>query len=210
MSLAVSVGVLAAEHDADPEAVEWLRAGFHEVNRVLAAHGLPLHQEPEHLPDFRYRGQLLSFPYSWLHYLRRALAFARQAPDQFCPVMDGTSPTEDERLDKEYSVFLDSHLICHSDTEGFYVPIDFPEPLYDDQEEGLPGGILGSSQRALQEVRQAAPLLGIPLERGAICLTRPPGVSQARRMVRIPTGSSGRSGSRCSRRYATALNTSAL
>jgi hypothetical protein len=167
MGLAVAVGVLAAD-DADPEGVEWLRAHFRQINRVLAAHSLPLHEEPECLPDFPFRGQLLSFPYSWLHYLRRAIAFARQAPDQFCPVAEDADPSADERLDREYSVFLDSHLICHSDTEGFYVPIDFPEPLYEDQEGELPGGILGSSQRALQEVCQAAPLLGIPLEDGKL------------------------------------------
>lgn len=165
MSLAVSVGVLAVD-DADPEWIDHLRESFRQVNRVLAAHGLPLHEEPECLPDLPYRGQLLSFPYSWLHYLRRAVAFARQAPDQFCPVAEGVDPSADERLDDELSIFVGSHLICHSDCEGFYVPIDFPEPLYDDQERRLPGEILGSSQRALQEVRQAAPLLGIPLEGG--------------------------------------------
>lgn len=62
---------------------------------------------------------------------------------------------------------MDCHLICHSDSEGFYVPIDFPEPLYDEEEGRIPGGgILGSSQRALQETIQAAPLIGIPLEDG--------------------------------------------
>ena len=46
------------------------------------------------------------------------------------------------------------------------MPIDFPEPLYDDQKAGLKGGILGSSQRALQETIQAASLLGISLVDG--------------------------------------------
>lgn len=166
MGLAVSIGVLAGD-EPDPEGVEWHREEFREVNRLLAARGLPMHQEPESLPDIPHRGQLLSFPYSWLHYLRRALAFARQAPDEFCPAPDGWNPSEDERLDDELSIHMDSHLICHSDTEGFYVPIDFPEPLYDDEEGKIPGGgILGSSQHALQEIIQVAPLLGIPLKVG--------------------------------------------
>jgi hypothetical protein len=134
----------------------------------LTAHGLPEHVEPAQLPKFPYRGQPLSFPYSWLHYLRRAVAFARQAPEQFGPVRDGENPAADERIDEELSVFMDSHLICHSDCDGFYVPIDFPQQLYDDEAGGLPGGILGSSQRALQEVMQAAPLLGIPLVDGKL------------------------------------------
>jgi len=58
---------------------------------------------------------------------------------------------------------MNSHFICHSGCEGFYVPIDFPEPLYDDLDGDLPGGILGSSQQALKEIMLAAPLLGIPL-----------------------------------------------
>jgi hypothetical protein len=44
------------------------------------------------------------------------------------------------------------------------VPIDFPDFLCDDREGGLAGRLLGSSQRALQELGLTAPLLGIPLE----------------------------------------------
>jgi hypothetical protein len=167
MSLAISLGVLACGPEADPEGIEWLREDFRHINRVLAANGLPLHEEPESLPRIPYRGQLLGFPYSWLHYLRRAVAFARQAPDQFCPVAEDEDPADDMRIDRELSSIGNSHLICHSDCEGFYVPIDFPRPLYDDEDE-LTGGILGSSQRALQEVIQAAPLLDIPLVAGKL------------------------------------------
>jgi hypothetical protein len=168
MGLAVSVGVLAVDPAVDPEWIVCLQGHFREVNRVLAAHGLPLHDEPERVRDIPYRGQPTSFPYSWLHYLRRAVAFARQAPDEFCPVPKGENPADDERIDQELSVFMDSHLICHSDCEGFYVPVDFPDPLYDDRKGNLPGGILGSSQRALHEVCQAAQLLGIPLQHGTL------------------------------------------
>jgi hypothetical protein len=106
-------------------------------------------------------------PYGWLHYLRRAVAFARQAPEEFHPVKDGEDPANDEKIDRELSVIMDSHVICHSDSEGFYVPLDFPEPLYDNRDaDGLVGGILGSSQRALQELVQAAPLLSIPVRDG--------------------------------------------
>jgi hypothetical protein len=180
MGLSISVGALAfcLEHDA--EGADWLRKDFKEVNRVLAAHGLPPHVEPESLPptpsqpELTFdrglrRGMWLSgMPYSWLHYLRRAVAFARQAPGEFHPVPDGEDPSRDERIDRELSVLMDSHVICHSDCEGFYVPIDFPEPLYDDRDDGVTGGIIGSSQRALQELLQAAPLLGIPTQDGVL------------------------------------------
>jgi hypothetical protein len=60
---------------------------------------------------------------------------------------------------------MDSHIICHSDVEGFYVPIDFRDPIYDDR---IWGEWLGSSQRALAELVLAAPLLGIPLRKGRL------------------------------------------
>lgn len=162
MGLAVSVGVLACD-DPDPEGIQWLRRDSERVNRVLAANGLPSHVEPECLPDFPYRGQVPSFPYVWVGYLWRAVAYARQAPQQFRPLADGENPVTDPKVDTELFVSLNSHLICHSPTEGYYVPINFPDPLYDD---GLPGGVLGSSQRVLQELVQTAPMLGIPLVDG--------------------------------------------
>jgi hypothetical protein len=162
--LAISVGVLACGPDADPEAVAYDRKNFRHINRVLAANGLPPHEEPESLPAFPYRGQLISFPYAWTPYLLRAVAFARQAPDQFSPVREGENPARDRRLDAELYTFAESHLICHSQTEGYFVPVDFPDPLCDKRKRGLTGRILGSSQRALKELVQTAPLLGIPLK----------------------------------------------
>ena len=166
MGLSLSVGYLAwlKQEDGDPEAVPGLRESLAHVNELLCANDLPEHVEPEELPNLVDRG-LLGFPYSWLHYLRRAVAYARQAPDEFGPLPEGQEASEDDRIDRELSVFLDSHLICHSDGGGFYVPIDFPEPLFgSDELEG--GGILGSSQRALAEVILAAPLLDVELVDG--------------------------------------------
>jgi hypothetical protein len=167
MGLSLSVGYLAwlkKENDSDSDSLSWLREDLVHVNQVLRANGLPEHVEPEELPELIDRG-LLGFPYSWLHYLRRAVAYARQAPAEFGPLPEGEEASEDIRIDRELSVLMDSHLICHSDCEGYYVPIDFPEPLHDDRDE-LVGGILGSSQRALAEVILAAPLLGIELKDG--------------------------------------------
>lgn len=162
MSLAISVGVLAGDQP-DSDAAAYHRRNFGHVNRVLAANGLPPHEEPESLPDFPYRGQLISFPYAWTPYLHRAVAFARRAPDQFRPVREGENPAKDKRVDAELYTFAESHLICHSDTEGYFVPIDFPDPLAD-QEGELPGRVLGSSQRALADLVRTAPLLGILLD----------------------------------------------
>jgi hypothetical protein len=163
MGLAISVGVLACGPDADPEAVASGRKAFRQINRLLAANGLPPHEEPESLPTLPHRGQCPSFPYAWTPYLYRAVAFARQAPDQFCPVRTGENPYKDKLVDAELYTFAESHLICHSDTEGYFVPIDFPDPLYDNRPGGLVGRVLGSSQQALRELVLTAPLLGIRL-----------------------------------------------
>lgn len=163
MGLSVSVGRLAwciAKGCSDEE-IEDARNDIREINRVLAANGLPAHVEPETLPPFRDRCTGVGLPYSMIHYLRRAVAYARQAPKEFAPNLPG-DPTLDPRVDRELSVLMDSHLICHSDGDGFYVPIDFPEPLYSDN------GVLGSSQAAMRELVLVAPLLGIRLKKGRL------------------------------------------
>jgi hypothetical protein len=168
MGLSVSVGVLAwCIREGYAEEAEGYREDFRGINHVLAAHGLPPHIEPEELPPFEDLARFVGMPYSWLHYLRRAIAYARQAPDEFRPVAEGEDPSQDPRVDHELSVSLDSHLICHSDCEGYYIPIDFPEPLYDDYD-SVAGGILGSSHQAMRELIQVAPLLGIRLRDGQL------------------------------------------
>lgn len=171
MGLAVSVGGLAyaIRHGYDEDA-DHFRRELAEVNRVLVANGRPPHVEPEVLPAFRDRSDAAGVgqPYSYLHYLRRAVAIARQAPAEFGPAPADYDPNTDPRIDRELCVRMDSHLICHSDCEGYYVPQDFPDPLYDLDGDGLPGGILGSSQRALAELVQVAPLLDIKLRAGEL------------------------------------------
>jgi hypothetical protein len=169
VSLAISVGILAGGPNADPDVAASDREALQHVNRTLAENDLPLHEEPESLPEFPYRGQLISFPYEWLFRLQRAVAFARRAPGEFRPLEYGADPAKDRRLQDEWNTYIDSHLICHSYSEGFYVPIDFGHPLVDSRkEDGLPGLILGSSVRGLAELMRTAPLLSIPLKAGVL------------------------------------------
>jgi hypothetical protein len=175
MSLALEVGHLAwllAECPEETESVERFREKLAAVNRLLTANGLPPHEEPETLPPHWGQGWcgLGSFPYGYLHYLRRAIAFSRQAPEEFCPLRDG-EPEEDSRVQHEIRNVETSHLICHSDCEGFYVPVDFPDPLYDPGFP-IPGDVLGSSHQALRELIQVAPLLGITLKDGVLSLAQ--------------------------------------
>jgi hypothetical protein len=97
------------------------------------------------------------------------------------PLPDDVDPTADPKI----QALLDgsaSHLLCHSDAEGFYVPVDFKDVLFDgdsceedddeddveEGEAGLPGGMLGSSCRLLEELVFVAPALGIHLDNGKL------------------------------------------
>ena len=62
---------------------------------------------------------------------------------------------------EEANILLDSHLLCHSDAEGYYVPIDFADIIVDDE---IPGGMIGSSQRLFAELVAVAPAIGIELD----------------------------------------------
>ena len=64
---------------------------------------------------------------------------------------------------------LDSHLLCHSDCEGFYLPIRFDDVLIDEtDEERIPGGLLCSSYKLYEELASMAPYLGIRLQDGEL------------------------------------------
>jgi hypothetical protein len=171
MTLGISVGQLAFLRIHEPEEVEGFREELRAVNRVLTSNGFPNHNEPESLAQIVDRVPIGSIPYGWLHYTRRAVAYAMRPGKRFRPLRAGEEPSEDSVYD-EVLFSCESHIICHSDCQGFYVPIDFPEPLYDDLPDSDPGvtrgGILGSSQGGLRELLLAAPLLDIPLRGGRL------------------------------------------
>jgi hypothetical protein len=158
MGLALGVGVLADLIVHDPEGAEWARDSNQQVNEALARDGLARHDEPESFASALQRHSCTSFPYSFLHYLRRA----------FAHVQEGLAVPDDEALRPEHdgviedvAMMMSSHLLCHSDAEGHYVPIDFSEPIFDDD---VAGGMLGSSQALLRELLEVAPAIGVILE----------------------------------------------
>jgi len=157
MGLAISVGYIAELTEYDPESVDDLRADYDTVNVVLAANGLPEHHEPDSLPELDDRTPILGFPYSCLHELRRVYARHMVASGQ-TGLPPGLVVTDETIVDHVSSE--QHHLLWHSDCEGFYVPIDFPNVLIDDR---LSGTTLGSSQRLLAELQNVAPALGISL-----------------------------------------------
>ena len=167
MGLAIATGVLADLLQNDAEGAAGVQEKFEVVNRVLRANGLPEHREPLQVPaSIRREQEVLSFSYSCLHHLRRAYAHRLADPSWVArPFPKDAKPTDDPLLQEEAAV-MDSHLLCHSDCEGYYVPIDFDEVLIDDEDELAGGGMLGSSQALKRELAMVAPALGIQLVDG--------------------------------------------
>ncbi len=167
MGLAIEVGMLADLLENDSEGAEWLRKSFGSVNEVLAENKLPMHHEPENLPTLDNRASILSYPYSFLHYLRRVAAHVAENPRwEARPFPDSSVPAADPLVDK-HSLSMESHLLCHSDCEGFYLPIEFDDVIVDD-EGRIPGGMLGSSFALRKELEAVAPALGIRLTTGKL------------------------------------------
>lgn len=167
MGLAVTVGVLSDLLENDPEGAEWMEEDLAAANALLAANNLPTHVEPrDPLPEAS-RCPHNSFSSSSLHYLRRVYAHVTKEPTwRASELAEGEDPTKDPVLG-EVTNEMQSHLVCHCDAEGFYLPIDFTEVLIDDEGE-LPGGMLGSTQRLMAELATLAPVLKIELKDGEL------------------------------------------
>ncbi len=169
MGLAVGVGFLADMKRNDAEGFAWASGMFADVSGFLTRQGLPTWTEPEEVSLEGMRPHVSSFPYGFLHYLRRAYAHAVAYPDAVLSPLQGALSDEDWALIDDEGAMLSSHLICHSDAEGLYVPVAFADPLFADDGEGVPGGgMLGSSHGLLAELRIVAPRIGVTLEDGRL------------------------------------------
>ena len=168
MGLAIEVGFLVDMLANDPEGVEWFEDALAAVNRVLASERLPAHVEPRTPVPARSRAALTGFPYSTLHHLRRAYAHRVRDPGWMAtPFPETENPAGDAEVEAQTEQFT-SHLLCHSDSEGFYLPIDFPDVVFSSEDDDIVGGMLGSSQRLIAELRVVAPALGIALADGEL------------------------------------------
>lgn len=162
MGQSLSVGLLhdVVRHDA--ESRDRHRRAFARLSGALRSEGISWH-EPEINDLPRAHGFSGGFPYSYLTHLRRilvltnrgetvtpALAVSRQQYDLDC-----------EKIHDETSM-LTSHLLCHADDAGYYVPVDFDDPLFLPAEANVEGaGMVGSSQRLLAELAGIASPIGV-------------------------------------------------
>lgn len=169
MGLSISVGLLHDQAQHDPEGYEYHRRAFDRLGRALAQEGVdwqePPVDGPPHAPTFSG-----GFPYGYLARLRRVLVLAGRG-EAVTPVAvpDGPEWERDVEKVRDETSVLASHLLCHADNAGYYVPVDFADPLFLPEDAGVAGaGMVGSSRRLLAELAAVAPALGIaPDDRGS-------------------------------------------
>jgi hypothetical protein len=164
--------------ELDPEGLKYHRDMFARLSITVREAGLPPYVEPEDLPEENTWSARIG-SYGMLHHLRRLAAYidaGRPLPE---PIDDRASSdlvlkARHEGVNPSPSVWarifgknkpprsIFPHLIDHSDAEGYYLPIDFPEPLVPTGKLEVPGGFVGSSVRLLDECQRLAALLELP------------------------------------------------
>ncbi|WP_433216831.1 hypothetical protein [Microtetraspora malaysiensis] len=160
------MGIIAGLVGLDDEGVAEFRSSLDGLSAALADEGI-VWREPDGPPGVEMRPHTGGFPYSWLHYLRRVFALVDN--DQpVTPARSADDVDRDRRWVDSSSVLFDSHLLCHSDCAGYYVPVDFEDVVFLPESSGVyGGGMVGSSVRLLRELCRCAPALGIRLDPSA-------------------------------------------
>lgn len=174
MGLSVYVGMLADAKEYDPDAYQWYKSDFQQINEFLQDVGLPEHNEPDDCETWN----VDMYGYSGLHLLRRLAAHLHLEGELPGP---GTEGSSDDRLLKRYYQesseenhgtfsYVSSgpfdHLIFHGDAEGYYLPVDFEHVFYVPEKPKVPGDLLGSVQQLHKECEVLAEALQIPSEIG--------------------------------------------
>ncbi|PZG52930.1 hypothetical protein C1I98_06555 [Spongiactinospora gelatinilytica] len=159
MGLAIVVGILGAADGPDTRAE--ITAELSALRRLLTLAGLPAWHEPPE-PGER-PAEYEMYGYRGLHHLRRLAVHVAHAGMLPPPLAAGGDPSADPLLRAAYDGDPDGggfdHLVHHSDAEGYYLPVDFADVLYDDS---ITSADVGSSQRLLAECERLAAMLGLP------------------------------------------------
>jgi hypothetical protein len=162
MGLSISVGNPAV---GDAEGEEHYRQAFADLARALAEEGVTSWSAPG--PEATAGSAGLpgaGFPHSYLHQLRRVFALHVEGQPVTPVTTDADLDAADRFVDDAASM-LNSHLLCHSDTGGYYVPVRLGDPLFLPPDGPVAGGgIVGSCPDLLDELHAIAPVIGIRLE----------------------------------------------
>jgi hypothetical protein len=176
MGLSLLVGIFSDLKEADEEGYTWGKEVFGNLNKFLESVGISLHREPEDCKEWSRD----MYGYSGLHYLRRIAAhldLSGKIPEPGDDKASSDSVLEDYfrlaagkkrgildllGLKRKTEKRTFDHLILHSDAEGYYLLIDFKDVLFPDDSFNIPGGMVGSSVRLLDELKRLADALQIP------------------------------------------------
>lgn len=165
MGLSITVGLLGGLARNDAEGLAYHRGAFARLTEALADNGIDWH-EPEISDPPADPAVSTGFPYGYLMHLRRIYVLTKLG-EPVIPASETDSEQYDrdcEEIDDE-ATMLDSHLLCHSDCSGYYIPVDLDGPLFLPPEADVEGhGMVGSSQGLLTELVGVAPSLGIHLD----------------------------------------------
>ncbi|MCU7820873.1 hypothetical protein [Kitasatospora sp. DSM 101779] len=161
MGLSITVGLLDDLDRHDPEV-----AAHHARELAVLAEALQVKGIDWREPAASGSGHAAhsgGFPYGYLHHLRRAYVLHRHGA-----AVTPAATTDPEQYDcdrgevEEETLMFSSHLLCHSDCAGYYVPADFEDPVFLPEDAAVAGGgMVGSTGRLLAELRRTAPAIGI-------------------------------------------------
>ncbi|NND41480.1 MAG: hypothetical protein HKO04_05315 [Silicimonas sp.] len=185
MGLGLTVGILADLDRNDAEGAEWVRDELSATNDALRHNNLPTHEEPTDCEVWSVDG----YGYSGLHALREVAGRVWAGkPVPRDALLDGSDTPYNEALFEaalpeltngaakglfarlfgksraKHLPFL--HLVCHSDAQGYYVPVDFAFPVMpvemdDDTAHLWP---LGSAPALAREITELSGILEIPAD----------------------------------------------
>jgi hypothetical protein len=145
----------------DDEGEEAYRRRMDGLRDALASRGIEWSEPDTVPPPSAMRRHVSSFSYSYLHYLRRAYAL-HYLGQPVTPVASFDEVRDADAVIEDATMGLSSHLLCHADNGGYYVPADFDDPLFLD--ESIAGaGMVGSSHALLEELVRTAPDIGVAL-----------------------------------------------
>lgn len=165
MGLGISVGLRCDLARNDSEGFEYHSDAFERLTRALAKEGIEW-REPEVVHARGSSDFSASFPYSYLMHLRRIYTLVQRGE----PITSASEVSAEQYgLDRkkilDESTLFASHLLCHADNGGYYIPVDFEDPLFLLEEADIDGGgMVGSSQQLRYELADFADELGIQLE----------------------------------------------
>jgi hypothetical protein len=192
MGLALWIGYhWSSELDDEEARREALQEEFAPVNAIRRATGLPEHHEPMEPRDGAPWMQIIG-SYSCIHYLRRIAAYLALGQGLPEPTLEdptddpvfrqyyaasrmetraapyGSEPQPRLPIDVPLPTFMVAgglpfaHLMHHSDYDGYYLPISFPEVLVPHPRRDTASRYVGSASVLRKECEELAERLGLP------------------------------------------------